>query len=218
MDHTILYRSLATVDHQTRGDIEAAAREYGAVEFAPGSGVGYLEGGGKPNIGTDPDLATAAAKAKCPDGNVAYLLEILCRLSAEFTVDWELTGDDEQGSLGFIRNGNADEELTQAIRSLLGRSENIGPLPSAAVQAMLGEPHDMEEWGEAADERDLEDRADDESIPFTARGLIRKKNRKDEGNDRNNDVRPERGEDEDCEDEDDDVGPNILPFPGVSRS
>lgn len=51
---------------------------------------GHLMGGSKPNFQPDPGDAAAAAREGLPDGATRDMLDILCRLSRDHGIDWEL--------------------------------------------------------------------------------------------------------------------------------
>jgi hypothetical protein len=86
------------------------------VCFVPGGQDGHLLGASKPNFGPHPDDATEAAISGLPDGTTSDLLDILCRLSREYGVDWEVGHDHSNGPIGYIRAGVCDEEVeTEAV-------------------------------------------------------------------------------------------------------
>src|SRR5258708_2026983 len=82
---------------------------------------GRLAGFSKPNFHPHPDDAAAAAREGLPDGTARDMLEILSRLSSDHGIDWEISHDYSDGTLGFIRSGVCDQpvlDLTQAFADL----------------------------------------------------------------------------------------------------
>ena len=55
-----------------------------------------------------------------PDGTIQDVVDILCKLSTEYSVDWQFNHDHEEAAVGFIRNGVADEALTNEITGIAG--------------------------------------------------------------------------------------------------
>lgn len=88
------------------------------VHFFADLDEGRLWGGSKPNFAPDPADAASAALEGLPDGDVRALLDVLCRLSREHGVDWELRHDEVDWSIGAIRDGVADRDLEGKIEAL----------------------------------------------------------------------------------------------------
>jgi hypothetical protein len=82
-----------------------------------GSKDGHLAGGSKTNPLPHPDDAADAAQDGRPDGTTRDALAILCRLSSDHGVDWEVSGD-ISGPVGYIRGGVCDDEVVSKIGSL----------------------------------------------------------------------------------------------------
>jgi hypothetical protein len=78
---------------------------------------GRLLGGSKPNFQPHPDDVTAAARESLPDGTVHDMLEILCKLSSDFKVDWEFSHDHDPGPIGFIRGGVCEPPLREQVEA-----------------------------------------------------------------------------------------------------
>jgi hypothetical protein len=105
---------------------------------------GHLEGGSKPNFRPHPDDAASAASEGLPDGTVRDMLDILCQLSRDHGVDWEISHDHSDGPIGYIEGGVCDDEVLAQIEAfadlsgffleeLLAESENQpGGLPEPA--------------------------------------------------------------------------------------
>jgi hypothetical protein len=115
---------------------------------------GHLFGGSKPNFLPDPDDAAAAADMQSPDGTTlpdgttCDLVDILCKLSRDHGVDWELSHDESPGPIGFIRNGVAEERLLQQM-------EAFADLPSI-----------LDEMRVEIEEADDEDNPEDDEPPI----------------------------------------------------
>jgi hypothetical protein len=125
MSASIYYRSLRTVDDAERATIEAAASNAQAartwlscepVHFY-GTEDGYLRGGSKPNFEPSEEDAALAAESGLPDGTVVDLIQVLSQLSSDHNIDWEVIFDQEP-PVGFIRNGNCDEEILKGAEQL----------------------------------------------------------------------------------------------------
>jgi hypothetical protein len=95
---------------------------------------GHLWGFSKPNFMPHPDDAASAASEGLPDGTLRDLVEILCKLSIEYGVEWEISHDDAPGPIGFIRGGVADEQMLEIIESLA----DLGDVLSALENEELG--------------------------------------------------------------------------------
>lgn len=80
---------------------------------------GILSGGSKPNFMPQPDDYLDPDNRQ-PDGTVQDVVDILCDLSSEFGIDWQFSHDHEQGPVGFVRNGVADEDLLHEIKGIAG--------------------------------------------------------------------------------------------------
>jgi hypothetical protein len=100
------------------------------VHFFPSLQDGKLLGGSKPNFSPHPDDAKSAASSGLPDGTPRDLIEILCRLSREHGVDWELSHD--FGTLGFIRGGIPDPGLLDQVDAFAGLGDALGELDDEA--------------------------------------------------------------------------------------
>ena len=72
---------------------------------------GVLTGSSKPNFMPHPDDVASAKAEGLPDGTLNDLLDILCQLSRQFAIDWEISHDHSDGPLGYIRGGHVDEEV-----------------------------------------------------------------------------------------------------------
>lgn len=79
---------------------------------------GFLGGGSKPNFVPDPIDAQSAESSSLPDGTVMTMVEVLCELSRDHPVDWEICHDYEPGPIGRIREGQAETELVEQLETL----------------------------------------------------------------------------------------------------
>jgi hypothetical protein len=96
------------------------------VCFVPGLQDGKLFGASKPNFSPDPADAQHAAESGLPDAGPREVIEILCTLSRDHKVDWEVGHD--FGALGFIRDGVAEPQLAaliDAFSDVLGNWDDL---------------------------------------------------------------------------------------------
>jgi hypothetical protein len=79
---------------------------------------GALMGISKPNFSPHPDDVASARAEGLPDGTLIDLLDILCELSRDFDIEWEISHDYSEGPIGYIRNGVCDDDVrTQCTAS-----------------------------------------------------------------------------------------------------
>ena len=104
------------------------------VHFYRGEEDGHLLGSSKPNFLPHPDDAAAAAQEGLPDGTTRDMLDILCRLSREHGIDWELSHDHDP-SIGFIRAGVCDEEAISQIE-VFG---DLGDILAGELEGLMDE-------------------------------------------------------------------------------
>lgn len=126
MGFTIYYRSTRPVTADQSTSIRHAADTLNVgrtwlssepVCFHPDQKDGRLLGRSKPNFDPHPDDVAAARREALPDGTVRDMIDILCRLSREYGVDWEFSHDYDPGPVGFIRNGVCDRRLLELADS-----------------------------------------------------------------------------------------------------
>lgn len=84
--------------------------------FFSGDSKGMLVGGSKPNFLPHPGDVATAERDKRPDGTLNDLIDILCTLSREHRVDWEITHD--FGPVGHIIRGQPDAEVRGTLDEL----------------------------------------------------------------------------------------------------
>jgi len=72
---------------------------------------GILCGASKPNFTPHPDDISSAKLEGLPDGTLNDLLEVLCGLSRQYDVDWEISHDHCDGPVGYIRKGVCDNDV-----------------------------------------------------------------------------------------------------------
>jgi len=89
---------------------------------------GHISGFSKPNFTPDPDDAASAASEGLPDGTFRDLVDILCKLSIEHGVEWEMSHDYEPDPIGFIRGGVADEQMLEEIEALADLGDVLSDL------------------------------------------------------------------------------------------
>lgn len=126
MGFSIYYRSTRPVDATEADAIRSSASVLNRgrtwlscepVHFFAETEDAHLWGGSKPNFMPHPDDAAAAAKEPLPDGTVSDLLAILCQISRENGIDWELSHD-HAPNLGRIRGGICDHGLLHQVKTL----------------------------------------------------------------------------------------------------
>jgi hypothetical protein len=129
MGFAIYYRSTQPVDADVADAIcEAATRLIAGctwlscepVGFHLDEGSGRLVGHSKPNFTPDPDDAASAAQEGLPDGTIADVVQILCALSKDFSIDWEFSHDYDPGPIGFIRAGVCEGKLYDQLDAIAG--------------------------------------------------------------------------------------------------
>jgi hypothetical protein len=76
-----------------------------------------LEGSSKPNFMSHPDDAASAAEQGLPDGTARDLLDVLCQLSRDHGIDWEISHDHSDGPIGYIRGGVSDGEVLARVEA-----------------------------------------------------------------------------------------------------
>jgi hypothetical protein len=125
MGFSIHYRSTQRVDPAKAQAVERAATELcrgrswlkcEPVYLMPDED-GHLRGSSKPNFLPHPDDAAAAAGSGLPDGTTRDMLEILCRLSREYGIDWEIGHDQSDGPIGYVRGGVSDEVVEAQVEA-----------------------------------------------------------------------------------------------------
>jgi hypothetical protein len=137
MGFTVYYRSTRPVSPEEADAIEQAADRLcrgrtwlgcEPVGFFAERADGRLFGGSKPNFQPHPDDAAAAAREGLPDGTTRDLLDILCRLSREHGVDWEISHDYSNGPVGTIRDGIADGDVLSQLEAFADLGDILGDL------------------------------------------------------------------------------------------
>lgn len=85
-----------------------------------------LTGSSKPNFTPHPDDVASAQAEELPDGTLNDLLDILCQLSRQFNVEWEISHDYSDGPLGYIRNGEIDDDVRTQCEAFNDLSAELG--------------------------------------------------------------------------------------------
>jgi hypothetical protein len=96
------------------------------VVFFPDADDGHLFGGSKPNFLPHPDDVQSAATEGLPDGTTRDMLDILCRVSRERGVNWEISHDHSDGPIGYIRSGECDPAVVEQIEAFADLGEMLG--------------------------------------------------------------------------------------------
>jgi hypothetical protein len=89
---------------------------------------GHISGSSKPNFLPDPRDAASAVTQVLPDGTLRDVVGILCKLSVDHDVEWEISHDYETGVIGFIRGGMADEQMLEEIEALADLGDVLSDL------------------------------------------------------------------------------------------
>lgn len=134
------------------------------VGFFPETGDGHLMGGSKPNFQPHPDDA-ASARSGLPDGTTRDLIDILCRLSRDHQVDWELMHDHSDGPVGYIRRGVCDDEVLALAEGVAGLGDILEGLMDDFEPQIDGFPSPATGSGER-DEDDEDDDGGPSILPF----------------------------------------------------
>ncbi len=115
---------------------------------------GHLGGASKPNFDED-EFRFDEEMGGLPDGNVMTLVEVLCELSRDHEVDWDIGDDYSPKPIGCIRNGVADLDLMEQLETL----DLIGDLLESETIAL---EEDDQVWSDEAI-RDHELSCDDDN-------------------------------------------------------
>lgn len=87
-----------------------------------------LRGSSKPNFRPHPDDVASAAREGLPDGTARDMLDVLCRLSRDHGIDWEIRHDYSDGPVGFIQDGECDADVLAQIETFAELAEELGNL------------------------------------------------------------------------------------------
>ncbi len=142
MGFTVYYRSTRPIPPSEAEAVKQAAKVacHGRtwlgcepVRFFSGQGDDRLLGGSKPNFQPHPRDAAAAANEGLPDGTVRDMLDVLGRLSRDFSIDWEINHDHSDGPVGFIRGGPCDEQVLSQVEAFA----DLGDILSADLDGLI---------------------------------------------------------------------------------
>ncbi|MGL6073943.1 MAG: hypothetical protein ACRC8S_07265 [Fimbriiglobus sp.] len=134
MGFTVQYRSTEPIDEVLSEAIQRTASD--ATKGRTWLGCepvllsidddGHLLGFSKPNFDPHPNDRAAAKLESLPDGTLLDAVDILCQLSREHGVDWEISHDNSFGRpAGYIRDGICDPKLYDELDAYSGMSEAI---------------------------------------------------------------------------------------------
>ena len=176
MGFTIRYRSTLPISKERANEIREATNilckgrtwlSCEPVGFSDDQEDGMLCGFSKPNFQPHPDDVAAAARESRPDGTVRDLIDILCTLSNDFGVDWEMSHDYDP-ALGWIREGVCEGPLLYQIEAL-GEIANILKESMDEFEAETGGLSILAEGDSKANMDDKEEGDDGEPtiIPFS---------------------------------------------------
>lgn len=160
MGFSVYYRSTRPVDQATADTIDraSAALCHGRtwlgcepVHFFPDQSDDHLFGASKPNFQPHPDDAASAAKSGLPNGTTRDLLDVLCRLSRDHGVDWEIGHDHSNGPVGRIWGGVCDAAVLAQIDAFADLGDLLGGLEDDLEIPENGHPPSAppgDEWDE----------------------------------------------------------------------
>jgi len=140
MGFSIHYRSTRPVSASKVDAIRQAADELcGGRTWLGCEPVGFIQqddgrlfGSSKPNFQPHPDDVASAAREGLPDGTTRDLLDVLCRLSRDYGIDWEISHDYSDGPVGYIRGGVCDGKVATQIEAFADLGDIIGDLTAEA--------------------------------------------------------------------------------------
>jgi hypothetical protein len=89
---------------------------------------GHLFGGSKPNFQQHLDDVALAARERLPNGTTRDMLDVLCQLSRDHGIDWEISHDHSDGPVGYIRGGVCDAEVLAQIEAFADLGDILGDL------------------------------------------------------------------------------------------
>ncbi len=89
---------------------------------------GHLLGSSKPNFHADPDDTASATREGLPDGTARDMLNVLCRLGSDHSIDWEISHDYSGGPIGYIRGGVCDQSVLDQVESFGDLGDILGEL------------------------------------------------------------------------------------------
>jgi hypothetical protein len=137
MGFAVCYRSTRPVGVEEADGIKQAANTLSRghtwlgcepVKFFSAQDDGSLFGGSKPNFQPHPDDAAAADRMGMPNGAMHDLLDILCQLSRDHRIDWEISHDHSGGPVGYVRAGACDEAVAAKIEVFADLGDVLGDL------------------------------------------------------------------------------------------
>jgi hypothetical protein len=131
---------------------------------------GHLFGGSKPNFQPHPDDVASASREGLPDGTTRDLLDVLCQLSRDHGVDWEISHDHSDGPIGYIRGGVCDGEVERQVGALADLGDILGELMADAENEPGGFPPSASRGGEIEFDRDDDDDDGLSILPFRPKG------------------------------------------------
>jgi hypothetical protein len=106
---------------------------------------GHLSGSSKPNLNPQPEDVRSAAEEDLPDGTTRDVLDILCQISREHGVDWEIRHDYSNGPVGYIRKGVADAKVVNLMWGFPDLAEMVGDAEAEDGGAHAGADDDEDD-------------------------------------------------------------------------
>jgi len=168
MGFSVHYRSTRPVRPAKRDAIKRAADSLCGgrtwlgcepVGFFSGQADGHLFGSSKPNFQPHPDDVASAAREGLPNGTTRDLLDVLCQLSRDHGVDWEISHDHSDGPVGYIQGGVCNGEVEAQMEAFA----DLGGVLADLMAESETEPGSFPSSGSGATKRDTDE--DDEDGP-----------------------------------------------------
>lgn len=134
MGFSVYYRSTQPVEPAQVETIRSAAGQLNGgrtwlhsepVSLFVNTSDGHLLGGSKPNFFPDAGEEAAAVASGMPDGSLQDVLEILEQLSRDYGVDWEISHDESDGPVGYVRDGVCDDDARSQIEIFASLAETL---------------------------------------------------------------------------------------------
>jgi len=94
---------------------------------------GHLLGGSKPNFQPHADDVASARSEGLPDGTARDMLDVLCKLSLDHDIEWEISHDHSGGPIGYVRDGICDEQVRDQVEAFADLDDILGELGAEGI-------------------------------------------------------------------------------------
>lgn len=165
MGFAVSYRLITRLSEMDEVKLFAAAKQLGAGRgYASCEGLrlmrlddGWVGGSSKPNIAPHDDELAELAADGLPDTTISDIIEMLRKLSQQFSLEWEIDHDYSDGALGYIRHGEVDE----AVQSFVDVLTQVGiDITTESCEQLLNGGDDFDH----DDDDDDDDDSDDDEV------------------------------------------------------